>query len=144
MASLQFPDSGSRQVLYSNGDFAVNAAGTLYADNTLTTLAEVYADNAGTPGPLITTAQVTCDAYGRLPDFWGPAAGGDHLWIVVSGGPGARVDAAYGPRIATNTSTVAAIIAAPYETTAGSQAKATAAQTAAAGIAAALAIVFGG
>src|SRR5205807_132820 len=116
-----FPDSGSRQVLYASGAEAVNLVGTLYADQTLTTLAEVYADSAGVKGTLIPTAQITTDAYGRQPDYWGPAAGTDHLWIVVNGGPAARVDAAYGPRIN-------AIVTAGYETTAGAQTKADAAQ----------------
>jgi len=132
VASLQFPDSGSRQVLYANGDQAVNVVGTLYSDVGLTTLAEVYTDNAGAKGALILTAQITMDAYGRQPDYWGPADGTDHLWIVVNGGPPSRVDAAYGPRINA------------AETPSGAQTKATAAQTAATGAAAALAIVFGG
>lgn len=138
MTSLQFPDSGTRLVQYANGDIATNVTGILYADQTLTTLAEVYADNAGTPGALIGNAQITTDAYGRQPDYWGPAAGGDKLWLVVNGGPSFRVDAAYGQRIdAINTALVG------VETTTGSQTKATAAQTAATGAAAALAIVFG-
>lgn len=139
MASLQFPDSGSRQVQYANGDQAVNQVGTLYADAALTVLAEIYSDNAGAVGALIPTATITTDAYGRQPDYWGPAAGTDHLWIVVNGGPPSRVDAAYGPRI--NAATTAA---AGAETPSGAQAKATAAQVAATGAAAALAIVFGG
>jgi hypothetical protein len=135
--NLLFPDSGSRQVLYANGDFAVNLTATLYTDEALTTLAEIYGDNGGIPGGRIVTAQITTDAYGRQPDYWGPVAGDDHLWIVVNGGPPSRVDAAYGPRFT-------AIASAGYETTAGSQTKATAAQVAATGAAAALAIVFGG
>lgn len=134
--NLLFPDSGSRQVLYANGDFAANVTATLYIDEALTTLAEIYGDNGGTPGGRINTAQIVTDAYGRQPDFWGPVAGDDHLWIVVNGGPPSRVDAAYGQRID-------AIVAAGYETTAGSQTKATAAQVAATGAAAALAIALG-
>jgi hypothetical protein len=99
VASLKYPDSGSRLVQYANGDFAAGAVAILYADRTGTTLAEIYTDSNGTPGALITNSTVTLDAYGQQPTYWGPVAGTTTLYITVDGGPLVPVDAAYGPRL---------------------------------------------
>lgn len=102
MASLMFPDSGSRLVLYKSGAAAINARGYLYADETLTEPAEAYRDDDGAPGDRIAEDEdgrvsVRLDAYGRQPDFWGPEDGTDRLWMVV-GGVASIVDADYNAR----------------------------------------------
>lgn len=95
MSSLTFPDSGSRQVLYSNGNFASGATAVLYTAQDVTHLAAIFHTDS-TP---ITGSALTLDAYGRLPDFLGPTDGTDRLWVVVNGGPPSRVDADYNARI---------------------------------------------
>lgn len=119
MTSLKFPDTGTRLVVLPSGAPAVNRVGTLYADKAGTSLAEVYADASGVKGALITDGKVTLDAYGQQPDYWGPVAGTDRLYITVNGGPLVPVDADYNARIDA------------AETPSGAQAKASAAQAAA-------------
>lgn len=135
MSSLLFPDTGTRMVLTSSGRPAVNKVGTLYADADGTDLAEVYADADGVQGDLIADAEVTTDAYGQLPTFWGPADGTDRLYITVNGGPLVPVDADYNARIDAHTAATTAVHGitdtSVLETTDGAAAKAAAAQAAA-------------
>ncbi|MEU7170314.1 hypothetical protein ABZ949_02335 [Micromonospora tulbaghiae] len=126
MPSLRFPDSGTRMVLTGSGRPALNARGYLYADDTLTTPAEVYRDVNGVKGALIGVdaegrRYVDLDAYGEQPDYWGPDSGATRLWIVVNGVASA-VHADYGRRIDTLTAQVGGA-----ETPAQAQAKADAA-----------------
>ncbi|MEU8334805.1 hypothetical protein [Micromonospora tulbaghiae] len=103
MPSLRFPDSGTRMVLTGSGRPALNARGYLYADDTLTTPAEVYRDVNGVKGALIAVdgegrRHIDLDAYGEQPDYWGPEDGAAVLWIVVNGVV-SQVHADYGRRI---------------------------------------------
>jgi hypothetical protein len=94
VASLPFFDAGSRLVYNPDGRPAANTVGVLYGDSAGVTLAEIYVDNAGVRGALITSATVVTDAHGQLPTpTWGPASGQDRLWIRVNGGPLWPVDA---------------------------------------------------
>ncbi len=99
MASLLFPDAGSRQAEDSSGRPAALKTAVVYADAAGATLAEVYADDGGTPGALITDARLTTDSYGMLPLFWGPAAGTDRLYVSVNSGPVWPIDADNNARI---------------------------------------------
>lgn len=103
MASLKFPDSGTRRVERNDGRPAVNARAYLYADADLTVSAEAYRDVNGTKGALLPTDDdgrryTTLDGYGRQKDFWGPADGTARLWVVVNG-VASQVDADYKARI---------------------------------------------
>lgn len=117
MASLLFPDTGTRMAVYGNGRPAAEQAGELFADRACTTPAEVYTDNGGTPGALIADSTITLDTYGEQPDYWGPADGTDRLYIRVNGVV-SPVDADYNARIDGLSDLVAA-----GETPAGAQAK---------------------
>jgi hypothetical protein len=82
MASLKFPDTGTRYVEYPSGKPAINQTGYLYLDEELTVVAEVYADVDGTKGaplPLDDDGRrfIKTDAYGRQVDYWGPVSGQD-------------------------------------------------------------------
>lgn len=123
MASLPFPDSGTRMVLRHDGRPAVNSVGLYYGDAAGTAPAEIYADVAGVKGALISGSTLTTDTYGQQRDYWGPVDGTDRLWVSFDGGPLVPVDADYNARID------AAV--AGSETPAGAQAKADAAQAAA-------------
>ncbi|MFI7073567.1 glycine-rich domain-containing protein [Micromonospora sediminicola] len=105
MPSLRFPDTGTRYVLLPSGKPAVNARAYLYADDSLTTPAEVYYDVDGVLGPPVPLDEdgrrwVTLNAYGEQPDYWGPADGTEKLWVVVNGVPSV-VHADYNARINT-------------------------------------------
>lgn len=99
MASLPFPDAGSRRADDSNGRPQLAKTATVFSDAAGTTLAEIYTDNTGTRGPQVVSAQVTTDSYGYLPLFWGPDAGVDRLYISVNGGPVWPIDADYNSRL---------------------------------------------
>lgn len=96
MASLLFPDerfaANAKTGRPSRGKVA-----RLYLDQALTTAATIYADSNGSPGAAIAGSQITTDASGYLPLFWGPTDDRDTLWISVNGGPAwpvyAQVDA---------------------------------------------------
>lgn len=109
MPSLLFADAGSRKVEYLSGAPAINRLATVYTSAAGTTLAAIYADTAGAPGAAITGSQLTTDAYGYLPLFWGPADGADRLYITVAGGPLWPVDADANARTDALTTRVAAI-----------------------------------
>lgn len=103
MASLPFPDTGTRLVILPSGRPAVNVTGHLYADSTLTGPAEIYLDVNGVKGALVSAdssgrVPITLNAHGEQPDYWGPAAGTDRLWIVVNG-VASKVDADYNARL---------------------------------------------
>src|SRR5690348_13221213 len=85
-------------VVYRSGAAASDQTGELFADEACTTPAEVYADNAGVKGALISDSRITLDGYGRQPDYWGPADGTDHLYLRVNGVV-SRVDADYDARL---------------------------------------------
>lgn len=95
MASLLFPDSGTRMAVMQSGRPAVgpagaNAVGYLYADEGCTTPAEAYVDSAGVKGALLPLddeggRRVVLNGFGEQPDYWGPADGTDQLWIRVNG-----------------------------------------------------------
>lgn len=99
MASLPFPDAGSRRAEDTAGRPAVAKAAVVYSDAAGTTLATIYADAAGAPGAAVTGSVLTTDAYGFLPLFWGPASGEDRLYVSVNGGPVWPVDADYNARV---------------------------------------------
>lgn len=98
MASLLFPDTGTRMVVYRSGAAAANQIGQLFTDEACTTPAEIYADNAGTKGALIASSSIPLDKNGEQPDYWGPVAGTDRLYIRVNGIV-SKVDADYNARI---------------------------------------------
>jgi hypothetical protein len=90
VASLPFPDTGTRMVVYPTGKPAVDAVGYLSADEDLTAPAEVYYDVDGVKGGLIPLDSdgrrpITLDGYGEQPDYWGPVAGTRRLWLTVNG-----------------------------------------------------------
>lgn len=105
MARLLYSDPGSHLVYQLSGRdlrSAVGRVGTVYSDAAGTVLADIaeYDPNAPTtPGPVITSSQLTVDTTSRLPWFWGPAAGDDTLWVTVNGGPLTSINAYYDPRI---------------------------------------------
>jgi len=114
VASLPYPDSGSKLVLLPTGKPAAGVRGYLYADEQLTQPAEVYTDVAGAKGALIPVVDgrvtVTLDPFGRQPRYWGPASGVDHLWMVING-LASRIDADYDPRLdALETALAAALV----------------------------------
>jgi hypothetical protein len=101
--SRPYPDSGSRLVLLPSGKAAAGAIMYVYADAALTVPAQVYSDVAGAKGPLVVPGvdgrvQLTLDAYGRQPRYWGPDSGQDTLYVVING-VGSPVDADYDPRL---------------------------------------------
>lgn len=103
VASLLYPANGERLVITTSGRPAINARAYLYSDAALTVPAEVYEDADGVKGDAISLdvdgrRQVVLDAYGRLPLFWGPAAGQDQLWVVING-VASQIDAATDARI---------------------------------------------
>lgn len=111
MSSLMFPDTGTRMVILDSGEAATHARGYLYADAALTIPAEVYTDVSGSVGEPIAEdgagrVSVRLDAYGRLPNFWGPEDGTDRLWVVVNG-VSSVVDADYNSRLDTLSERVA-------------------------------------
>jgi hypothetical protein len=82
VARLLFPDAGSRRADDANGKPAPLRVFTVYSDAAGTVLADIAAhDGSGTPGAVIATSQVTTDAYGYLPRWWGPADGTDVLYV---------------------------------------------------------------
>lgn len=90
MASLRFPDTGTRMVVLPTGKPAATALGFLYADEDLITAAEAYTDVDGVKGTLIPLdddgrTPLTLDGYGEQPDYWGPADGARRLWLAVNG-----------------------------------------------------------
>lgn len=103
MASLKFPDTGTRYVELPNGKPALGQTGYLYQDAALTVVAEAYADVNGVKGALLPTDEngrryIRTDGYGRQVDYWGPVSGQDRLWIVING-VASPVDADYNARI---------------------------------------------
>lgn len=98
MASLKFPDTGTRMAVYRSGAPAAGQTGELFADVACTTAAEVYADNSGVKGALNAAATIPLDEYGQQPDYWGPGDGTDFLFLRVNGIV-SRVDADYNSRI---------------------------------------------
>jgi len=103
VASLKFPDTGTRLVVLPSGKPAIGVVGYLYADKTLTIPAEVYYDANGTKGDRIAAlaiggVPITLNAYGEQPDYWGPTDGTDRLYLVVNGVV-SGVDADYNSRI---------------------------------------------
>ncbi len=103
VASLRFPDNGSRYVFLPNGRPAANARIYYYADAALTVPAEIYADVDGSKGALVAAdvdgrVSLRLDAFGGQRSFWGPASGQDRLWTVANGVVSA-IDADYNARI---------------------------------------------
>ncbi len=143
MASLLFPDAGSRRAEDNAGRPAVAKTATVFANSAGTVLATIFADTNGAPGAPVTGSVLTTDAYGFLPLFWGPTDGTDRLWVSVNSGPiwpidadnNARLDAVEtsgggggdGPGLAAHvadTTDVHGIVnTAALETTTGAQAK---------------------
>lgn len=99
MASLPFPDAGSRYATDGSGRPAALRPVVVYADADGAALAEIYADTDGSPGALVADSTLATDAYGMIPYFWGPASGADKLWISVNAGPIWPVDADNNSRI---------------------------------------------
>lgn len=129
VASLRFPDTGTRMAVLDSGRPAKNSRGYVYADEACTVVAEAYADVDGVKGALLPVDElgrryITLSAYGEQPYWWGPADGTSVLWLRVNG-VASRVDADYGPRIgdvtaqATQTATVVGSLAAEVAQTAG-------------------------
>jgi hypothetical protein len=107
VARLLFPDAGSRRADDANGKPAPLRVFTVYSDAAGTVLADIAAhDGSGTPGAVIATSQVTTDAYGYLPRWWGPADGTDVLYVKDAyGSPVWPVDADNNARIDTGDAT---------------------------------------
>lgn len=101
MARLLGPDNGDKLVYVLRGAQMYAATGMTaiaYAASTGGALADILADDNGTPGSAIPGSQLAVDSLGLLPDFWFPD-GQDTVWIEVGTGPRVPVHAAFDPRI---------------------------------------------
>lgn len=81
MASLLFPDSGSRRAEDERGRAARNRVYTVYTAADGLTKAQIYTNNGGAPGGLITASTVRTDAIGYFEQWFGPSNGQDTLWV---------------------------------------------------------------
>jgi hypothetical protein len=110
VARLLFPDAGSRRADDATGRPAPSRTYTVYAAATGSTLADIMADIGGVPSVAITDSRVTTDAYGYLPNWWGPTDGTDRLWVQDDfGSPRWPVDAVNNERLDALTTRVAAV-----------------------------------